>query len=401
MQMNQIIKSTIGISAILSSSAFAGGENQEAALPAQQPITQTIGWGDLLDSLGTPIYKNKENPFVQEIDLFGRLQWQYGYVDGEDVNGDDFTEDLSTYRRSRVGGKIKFLDYFTLKTNINVVSDNRFRGRDLDWGYQSFDEAKLTFDLGKAVGEIGPLESVKVTYGRQKVKAGKEVHTSSKKIKTVERSALSNMIFPDRATGLLVETKSGGWKGALGVYSNEGSDFIADWDQGVTAYASTSFEVNGGDEVLLDFYTNLDNENTDAFGNKWAVSAAYTMERGRFGLVTNLIAAEADDLYYGLIVLPTYELVEDKIELVGRLTYARAEGTDNLQLNSRFVRSGNHGGAVNSGRGDEHYSAYAGLNFYLHGDKSKIMTGIEYDNLDTSAGDVKALTTWLAYRMYF
>ena len=60
-----------------------------------------------------------------------------------------------------------------------------------------------------------------------------------------------------------------------------------------------------------------------------------------------------------------------------------------------------HGGEVNSGRGDSHHSLYAGLNWYLCGDNAKFMTGVEYQQLDTAAGDASATSLLLAYRMYF
>ena len=56
---------------------------------------------------------------------------------------------------------------------------------------------------------------------------------------------------------------------------------------------------------------------------------------------------------------------------------------------------------MNSGRGDSHHSLYAGLNWYLCGHNAKIMTGVEYQTIDTPDGDEDATTLLLAYRMYF
>ena len=87
----------------------------------------------------------------------------------------------------------------------------------------------------------------------------------------------------------------------------------------------------------------------------------------------------------------------------GRYSYLAGEDDRSIRTNSRYFRAPANGGDVNSGRGDEHHSIYGGLNWYLCGHKAKIMTGIEYETLDTNAGngDVDAMTLWLAFRTYF
>jgi hypothetical protein len=92
--------------------------------------------------------------------------------------------------------------------------------------------------------------------------------------------------------------------------------------------------------------------------------------------------------------------MEDKLEAVARYAYLAGDDSAGIRTNSRYFRRDN-GGDVNSGRGDEHHSIYAGLNYYFCGHKSKIMTGVEYETLDTDEGDADATTLWLAYRTYF
>ena len=52
-------------------------------------------------------------------------------------------------------------------------------------------------------------------------------------------------------------------------------------------------------------------------------------------------------------------------------------------------------------RGDSYHSIYAGLNYYLCGNNSKVQVGAEYETLDTTDGDANNTTLWAAYRMYF
>ena len=61
----------------------------------------------------------------------------------------NFDEDYDEVRRFRLGVKAKFLQYFGLKYQVNLVDDNRPSGSSLDWGYEDIDEAYLSFDLGK------------------------------------------------------------------------------------------------------------------------------------------------------------------------------------------------------------------------------------------------------------
>jgi hypothetical protein len=82
--------------------------------------------------------------------------------------------------------------------------------------------------------------------------------------------------------------------------------------------------------------------------------------------------------------------------------YAGASESEGIRTNSRYVRSQHSAGVdVNSGRGDELHTLYAGLNYHICGDNAKIMAGIEYSSLDTPIGDVSALTYLVGFRNFF
>lgn len=404
----------------LSGVCFAGDEivSEKGGLYSE-PASSGWSYCSLLDTFGKPIYDDPQNPLFQSLKFSGRAQLQYAYVDGEDVNGDDFSEDFEEIRRLRLGGELKMLKYFKLKGEANLAADAKPSGGDRDLGYQSLDALILSFDAGKAFG-IETFDKVIVNYGRHKVAMGQEVHTSSKYIKTVERSAVANKVYPTRATGVSVNLAKGNWSGAAGVFSTDASKEIASWDDGQAYYLSSTFKRENGDQVILDFLYNdangsaSDNELKNNLGDglyEWAASAAYVAKRDRLQVVVNgtygdngdqFIKADANGAFWGLVIMPSYWLVPDRWEAVARYSYQGSEGDEGIRMNSRYARR-NHGGkdSINSGRGDEHHSIYAGLNYYLCGEKSKIMTGIEYETLDTSSGDVDASTLWLAYRTYF
>jgi len=74
-------------------------------------------------------------------------------------------------------------------------------------------------------------------------------------------------------------------------------------------------------------------------------------------------------------------------------------------VNSRYGASTKSAPAnVNGGRGDEHHSLYAGLNYYLCGHNAKIMGGVEYQTMETSTGTrgkFDTLTWVIAMRGHF
>ena len=421
--MKQAMKiSTAAVLATLGSSlSTLAGSAPVIEAPAPAPAVSG-DWCETLKSIGT-LYSDKENPYVQEFKLFGRYQFQTGYIDGNDVNGDNFSETAAIHRRLRLGAQLKFAQYFTLKANVNLVTDLRFAGGDLSWGVPhgilgaaAFDEAKLTFDAGKAFGTAG-LDSLKFTYGRQKVKMGYEGHSSSKKIKTIERSALGNTIYRSaRPVGFTVDAAKGSWKGAAAIFSDQISDdrldsVIGEWNEGLAYYASLTKTLASEDELIFDFLYHDDTGDAtlDWFGYNWAASAAYAGSCGRWGYTGNVIVGDHVDflgyperggLFYGAILMGTYWIADGTVEAVGQYQWQGSEEPEGVRTNGRLFR-GDNGGDLNNGRGDSHHSLYAGLNWYLCGDNAKFMTGLEYQNLATPDGNADAVTLWLAYRMYF
>jgi len=405
---------------------------------------QSITACDTLKNIGT-LYKNSENPYIQEFKLFGRYQYQVGSISGNDVNGDNFNSNFSNHRRFRLGTQMKFANYFKLKANVNLVTDttfvkpNSFIDSSLKWGIPDvasavFDEAKLSFDAGKAF-DIDELDALSFTYGRQKLKMSQEGHNSSKKIKTIERSSLANTVYRSaRPVGFALDAAKGSWRGNVSIFSDQISDtewgsVVGDWNAGLGYYASLTKSFDNSSELTFDFlYHDRDGTNDasmetgkvlDWFGYDWAASAAYTGTCGRWGYVANLIAGDHGDnglsvtedgviklkperggLFYGAILQGTYWISEGTLEAVAQYQWQGSKEYEGVRTNSRYFRADN-GGDVNSGRGDSHHSLYAGLNWYLCGDNAKFMTGVEYQNLDTPDGDADATTLLLAYRMYF
>ena len=257
-----------------------------------------------------------------------------------------------------------------------------------------------------------------LSYGRHRLTLSQEAHKSSRKIKTVERSAVSNKVYPNRATGISLNLSKDDWSGSVGVFTTAASNDLAGWDGGIAYYLTSTYEFKSGDELILDFLYNdangdLDNQMVDHLGFRlyeWAASAAYVFKRDRLDVVVNAtygdngiqLDATRGGEFFGLVVMPSYWLVEDSLEAVVRYSYQESEEANGIRMNGRYARR-QHGGVINGGWGDKHESIYAGLNVYLCKEKSKVMAGIEFETLETNAGDgeVDVTTFWLGYRAYF
>lgn len=406
--MHSITKPTLAIALALgfqaANTATAGTEVK--ASEAEKPSSGD--WCEWLQSKPGTLYKNKENPILQSFQVGGRLQYQAAYVDGEDVNGRDFNDTYDDYRRARIETKTEFLKYFSAKVAWNLVSDRRFAGEDLEWGYDTFDEAVFSFDIKKAFG-AGPLDALKVNYGRFKFNMTEEVHMSSKEIPTIERSAIANKLYGanSRPTGVTLDGELGKWSATLGLFSGEDdSEFIGGWNDGQAYYLSAAHQTTEALRFVFDFVQNDRAGNDDFLGYEWATAFNGIYEEGRFGALATVVLGENNDAsggsFHGVVLMPWYWILEDQLQAVLQYQYAGASEAQGIRTNSRYVRAEHSTGvSVNSGRGDELHTLYAGLNYHLCGHNAKVMGGIEYTSLDTPNGNVDALSYLIAFRTFF
>lgn len=391
----------------LSVQASAGNE---VAHPSTAASGSSGDWCNWLKNKPGQLYKNAENPILQSFQLGGRFQYQAAYLDGKDVNDRDFNDTYDEYRRARIEAKAEFLKFFAANIKLNMVNDERPQGNDLDWGYDTFDEAVFSFDIKKAFG-AGELDALKLNYGRFKFLMTEEVHMSSKEIYTIERSAIANKLFGanSRPTGFTLDAALGAWSGTLGVFSGEDdSEFIGGWNDGQAYYLSLAHETTDEWRFSADCVVNDESGTDDFLGYDWATALNAVYTKDRFGAVSTVAFGENNQTgkrggsFHALMLMPYFWIVENRLQGVLQYQYAGASEDEGIRANSRYLRSQHSPGVnVNSGRGDELHTIYTGLNYHICGDHMKIMTGIEYAALDTPAGDVSTLTYLMAFRTFF
>lgn len=433
-----LISTTLCAVVIATTASFAGTDAKSVLEKEPAPDKSRCTW--LQKKPGT-LYKNDDNPYVQRLQVFGRFQWQYAYVDGEGAHeggSRNFNYDTEEIRRLRLGAKIKFLNYFTAQASANFENDLSPLGGDRDIEYFDLYSATLDLDLQKAF-DLKSFDKLEISTGKQKTSNSAEHYISSRYIKTVERSSLSNYVTAPSSTGISLHSAINDWDLKLGICSGDLEKEFSKFDNDYfyTLRAGYKFDdPNFADKarINLRLVVNGDEEknaikNTDSIGSfnqKWVASLSTKSRWGKLELLTDLIYGdngsdydidnkgrpttnpEREGDFWGIVVMPSYWLIEDRLETVFRYQYAAASEKEGFRISGRYSRiAGNVSdfsgfNDMSNGRGDSHHSAYLGFNYYLCGNNAKVMVGVEYDDLDSGSQDVyEGISTWAAFRMYF
>lgn len=358
------------------------------------------------------LYKDDNNPILQEFSLQGRSHIQY--ADGDSSTKDYFNsgkteaiwKDHFEARRNRFGFKSKWFQNWKFEGQIDIDPD----GHD-DLGDNTF--YKNIHDLYITYAQS---DALNVSVGKAKVKFSREHEISSKEILTIERSYVSNLLFPGELTGAWVNGKgiADHWLYEFGVYSNERAREFSDFDGGAIILGKIGYDYStqaGLDSAVASIHYMHNTEpdlpkivepewsgsSTPAFSDSIALTNEIT--HGRFGLTTDLLYGFGDDALgksdvLGVSFIPSY-FIADGLQLVGRVQVASANDPDGLSLPGRYE------GASGSPDpdGNTYVSGYVGLNYYIHGHKLKLMNGIEYSHL--GGGDYDGYTFLSGLRFYF
>jgi hypothetical protein len=355
-------------------------------------------WCEALQDFGE-LYdkKKKKNPWVQKVEVFGRYQQQWIYSDGRD-RGRDFSGYGQELRRFRVGASIEFLDRWKLHGRINL-EEGGFNNTRLH--HDDVDELFIRYESK----DIGFLDEPSFGYGLTKIDFGGEWYTTSKEIKTIERSNLSNIYSPSRATGVFMAAEIEKFDVIFGVFSSREHNYaLADWDGGRGYFTSIRTKIGGGKLRADLLYVDATKEEDEIFGFDWATSLSYDQEIGDWNLFANGTYGRSEDGdIYGIVVMPSIFIIEDRLEAVFRYQWAHS-----TELELRPGRSGHtsiravaEADGVKIAKGDDNHAFYAGLNYYFCDDNLKLMTGIEYETLTGGITEMEATTVWGALRFFF
>ena len=358
-----------------------------------------------------------DNPYVQEVSLRMRPQYQWGYVDpaggagrvkgasaGVGRRGND------EWRRFRIGVQAKALRYFTLLGDWDIGGLNgRYKHSDGRW------------ERGRsqaAVYELyvqGNFKPVIFTLGKSKPTFIGEYRISDSKLPTIERSDLVSQLAPESLYGVSfsnsdTDTK---WGWLFGVWLNGQRDSLwlePTFHTGTNAMTGVSVSRSLGEQdwMHLDWMHSFMDESCteesasyEGPGARDVIALTWEAKRGKFGFMAeamtgfNVTAStgrrENAENVGGISLIPTYR-ISPRVEAVFR--YALAIGSNAVESGGRYASTN----STYSSTCDLSQAFYFGVNFYLDPEKvdlARIMLGAEYAH--TSGRDAmgeRGFTGW-------
>ncbi len=328
------------------------------------------------------IYKDDSNPILQEFKLRGRYQGQLHSTDA-DQGADSDWED----RRSRLGFDAKLFEK-QVEIRLDFQSNDGFRDF-YDGLVDAYIRWKptntLTFTAGKTKPLIGHYDWLEPTITQP----------------TFERSQIFNQLNINRATAFTAEGSVDAFSWRAGIYSNDtpattggtgsfGDGEFGDLDGGFAYSVGVGYDFKeqlGIDQALVRIdWLHSDREAGDLVLGRYddIISGTFWAKEGNAALVVEAFHARGGDGantdVFGFFIQPTYDIVPGKFQLVGRYSYAQSDGATGIRPQNRYETTA---GAL---RGDSYHAIYAGGQYFIYGDKLKLLAGAEYSALGQNSG---------------
>ena len=95
---------------------------------------------------------------------------------------------------------------------------------------------------------------------------------------------------------------------------------------------------------------------------------------------------------FGFFIQPTYDIIPSKLQLVGRYSHSESEGSRGVVGQTRYEKKV----ATNNDLGDAYDSLYGGVQYFINGDKLKVLAGAEWSRLQNNKGDSYDGVTYLS-----
>lgn len=327
------------------------------------------------------LYSNDSNKFIQELKLQGRYHGQYHWSDNNNLYSNDWED-----RRIRLGMSAQL---FNKKIEVKVDAQ----------GSDTFDP--LYKELADAYIKWTPLSSLSIVMGRQKVKfAGYEFQQSSNTYPAFERTQLFNQLRLDRATGLSIEFTQNNLSVQSAIYSNDVDKEFGQFGGSVAAGMGISYDLSESLQfkkanLRFDYlYSDIISGSTTLNRYEHLSSLGLWVENNRWSFATEFFHGrnKAIDIF-GFMLLPTYDLIQDTLQAVSRYSFSWGNRINSILPQSRYES------VAGAQAGEQYQSAYLGLQYFIYGDKFKILGGTEYAEL--VGGSYQGWTALLGTRLHF
>lgn len=340
--------------------------------------------------LSVPVlYRDSANPWLQELAVVGQVQTQYAY--GSNASGDYGTADLpdevtwadAEVRRFRLGmkgrlfGNLSFLNL----TDLNPEWSSRI--------YKRTAETYFTYTRD---------ESFQLSAGKTELKFNREQEYSSRDFLPFERSALGNMLYGGELTGAWVSGSgiADGWLYYMGAFSNDRQDEWSDFEGGTMILLKIGYNYTRSTpldlaEFKFQFLNNSRPGYRDSSSNpsspqySHCFSVSNQIAEGALGFTSEILWADGENGVsnaYELSLMTIYSFSE-QFQLITTLEAAGSTQANGIVLPRRYEALADD---LGDQRGDRYFAAYAGLNYYIHSNNLKLLSGIKYSYLDGGAG---------------
>ncbi|MEM6916182.1 MAG: porin, partial [Verrucomicrobiota bacterium] len=358
----------------------------------------------------------KGDGFIKEVSFHGRYHGQF-------ISGDEEINGITNngyhewhHRRFRLALEVAMANDLTFYAEANIPDGTGNSTGLYNPGSPFFN------DFQDLYLEWEPSDDFYLKVGKQKQHLTREDIESSKRIKTVERSAIVNEVAGARPWGAVVGFSTGelfheigGWVHGAHADSPEWVDMSSNggfsYNLTIPYSDTTTFffdyvfvDNNGGNDSAQGTAAN----GTSGAAYEHAIAIGTEIESGRFQLISDFIyganrssggGIPSGNDTWGFYVIPSYDIT-DKLEAVFRYSYM-AEGRE-----QRPQRFGDPlGGDFSDGRQsvENYHTIYAGLQYFICGEKLKVMGGYEYatgdifgtnDELTNGQWQVAVRTYW-------
>ncbi|BCX48716.1 hypothetical protein HAHE_26240 [Haloferula helveola] len=370
------------------------------------------------------VVNSPESPWLQQLRLGAYAHHHSAFVDGEAAGSDFWYGRGSDWRRMRATVQAWALGCLGFTVHANVVEDEGRKGGGVEFDYQGLFLAWAELDLKKLVPAV-PLDTWSVGYGKRKLKElNEEMDTSINAILTVERSSFAAQLVPFRqatgTTGIWTSGSLGRHRFLVGLYTTDASREFGNWTDGTLLVGGWSMDFSkelGLDEALFTIGGGVqDVDGRDEVYSPWEwVITPWARLRGEcWALRVSAAFGENEGpsnttggAFYGFTVMPSYQLVKDRLEAVMRYQFVGSEAPRGVQLTSRYVReaglSANEGiPLLAAGRGDELQSLYGGLVWTICPKRLTVLAGLEWERLESRDREIySGLTGWFSTRVIF
>ena len=371
------------------SAVLPAAAGPSAPAPLSVPASQAAptGWEPLW-SLAS-LYKNDANPILQEFKLRGRYQGQYHWLESDQGDSDAWEN-----RRSRFGFDAKLFRK-KIEIRLDVQSNDAF-----DPFYDRLTDATIRWK---------PSEKFSLTLGKQKPQIGYFDWLQSNVYQpTFERSNIFSQLRVDRATSAVAEGAVDHFTWQAGLYSNDMDREFGSFDGGVSFGAGIGYDfkeslgLDKADWRLDWLHSGIEDGDTVLYRYQNIISSTVWLKDGRWSVVGEsfLGTGEAPDVF-GFFIESTYDIVPKKFQAVARYSFTTGDGPDSVAAQRRYEREAPL--LTGGGKGETYQAVYLGGQYFINGDRLKLMAGAEYAYLDGggNGGDFDGITFLTGIRFSF